>query len=210
VKIVSISSPKSVNGKFIIQFDDDTEIKASVAQIADFGIYTGREFTEEEHASLCEAVSLGSAKARALRILGSRTMSSKEVAKRLIAKGDAPENASAAVEWLESIGAINDEEFAKSIVLHYSTKGYGMARIRDELYRRGIDRELWDDALSCIDSSNDSAYEFLVKKLRGNDDRDELRRAADSLVRRGYSYSEARSAVSRYEENIEEIREAAQ
>ena len=145
-----------------------------------------------------------SAKKRALRILGSRNFSEQEMRKRLIGKGETLEDTDEAVKWLVELGYINDADYAGLIVRHYSAKGFGMQRIRDELYKRGIPRELWDEKLSGLDDSemHDASLEFLQKKLRGSTDKDDLRRASDSLVRRGYSYDEARDAVNRYLEEV--------
>jgi len=144
-------------------------------------------------------------KKRALRILGNRSFSEQEMHKRLIGKGESEDNAAETVRWLVELGYINDSDYATLIVRHYIAKGYGEARIRDELYKRGIPRDLWEEKLSEIDDTevNDAALEFLSKKLRGSNDKDDLRRASDALVRRGYSYDDARAAVNRYMENQE-------
>ena len=146
---------------------------------------------------------LESTKKRALKILGSRSFSEKEMLKRLTSKGETPENAEEAVKWLVELGYINDSDYALLIVRHYAAKGYGIARIRDELYKRGIPRELWDEKLEELDDSEmtDTALEFLTKKLRGSVDKDDLRRASNALVRRGFSYDDARAAVNRYLED---------
>jgi len=143
-------------------------------------------------------------KKRALKILGSRTYSEKEMLKRLTDKGEAQEDAEETVKWLVGLGYINDPDYATLIVRHYSGKGYGLSRIKDELYKRGIPRDLWDEKLAGLDDieMDDSALEFLKKKLRGSDDKDDLRRASAALVRRGYSYDDAKSAVNRYLEFI--------
>ena len=146
-----------------------------------------------------------SIKKRAFRILGNRNFSEQEMQKRLISKGESPEDAKAAVRWLVEYGYINDSEYATMIVTHYVSKGYGISRIKDELYKRGIPRDQWDEKLSMIDEPemDDIALQFLQKKLRGSDDKDDLRRAADALVRRGYSFDDARAAVNRYMECLE-------
>ena len=143
---------------------------------------------------------LESTKKRALRILGNRNFSEQEMHKRLVSKGESEENAAETVRWLVELGYINDSDYAALIVRHYSSKGYGEARIRNELFKRGIPREYWEEKLGEINEvdQNDAAVEFLRKKLRGSDDKDDLRRASDALVRRGYSYDEARTAVSNY------------
>jgi len=144
-------------------------------------------------------------KNRALKILGSRTFSEKEMTKRLTSKGETQEDAEETVKWLVELGYINDNDYATLIVRHYSGKGYGMARIKDELYKRGIPRDLWDEKLALLDGDEmtDTALEFLKKKLRGSDDKDDLRRASAALVRRGYSYEDVKSAINRYLECLD-------
>ena len=145
-------------------------------------------------------MSIESTKKRALRLLGNRSFSEQEMLKRLTDKGESQENAEETVGWLVELGYINDSEYATLIVRHYFAKGYGEARIRDELYKRGIARDYWDEKLAELDGDemHDVALEFLKKKLRGSDDKDDLRRASDALVRRGFSYNDARAAVNRY------------
>ena len=143
---------------------------------------------------------LDAGKTLALRILGGRDLSAKALEKRLVSKGTSEETASKTVDWLKEIGLINDAEHACSIVRHYHVKGYGLARIKAELFRREIARDVWDDALLVLDdaATEDTALHFLEKKLRGSRERNDLRRAEDALVRRGFNYEEAREAINKY------------
>ena len=148
-------------------------------------------------------------RARAIRILGSRQLSSREIEKRLVNKGEAEDTAQKTVQWLESIGAVNDAEYAEAVVRHYSLKGYGLARIRDELYKRGIPRDLWDEAISCIEDADaeNAATEFIWKKLKGGTDKNDMLRVTNALCKRGYSYDEARTAAGKYLESVENTEE---
>ncbi|MCL2627453.1 MAG: recombination regulator RecX [Oscillospiraceae bacterium] len=150
--------------------------------------------------------SLEKTKKRALKILGSRNFSEQEMIKRLTSKGETPEDAETAVKWLVGLGYIDDSNYATLIVNHYAARGYGEARIRDELYKRGIPRLMWDEKIAELENAdlNDPAFSFLEKKLRGSDDKDDLRRAKDALIRRGFSYEEAAAAIGRYLEALEE------
>jgi len=145
---------------------------------------------------------LDNTKKRALKILGSRNFSEQEMFKRLTGKGESEEDAAEAVKWLKELGYINDSNYASLIVNHYAARGYGEARIKNELFKRGIPREMWDDNLSLIADPDfelsDPALEFLQKKLRNSDDKDDIRRAKDALLRRGFSYDEVNAAVNRY------------
>lgn len=143
-------------------------------------------------------------KTRALRILGNRTFSEQEMVKRLTSKGESQKDAEETASWLVSLGYIDDENYASLIVEHYSSKGYGIARIRDELYKRGIPRDLWESALSALDDEKVSAaaVAFLSKKLRGTSDEDDIRRAREALVRRGFGYEDAKAVIDKYLESF--------
>jgi len=204
MKIENLTQIENKKNKFVAQFEDGSKINVSVTQIADYNLYSGRELSEVEYAKLREEVQLISPRARAMRILGSRTYSSSEMERRLISKGESSETAKQTVRWLEDTGIVDDEEYAKAIAKYYNAKGYGAARIKNELYRRGIAREMWDDALANLDNTGDTAYDFIEKKLDGSRDKTDIRRATEALCRRGFSYEEARSAVARYLENLDE------
>jgi regulatory protein len=141
---------------------------------------------------------------RAIKILGNRQMSSNEMERRLVRKGESVDTAKDTVQWLEEVGALGDAEYASAITRHYSAKGYGIARIKDELFKRGVPRDLWDEALMALEESDmdEAAGRFLEKKLRGSSDKNDLRKALDALCRRGFSYEDARAAIARYLESI--------
>ncbi len=202
VKVTKLIKSKHMEDRWYAELDNGATIKANLALIADYSIYTGREFTDEECADLTRAASLASARDRAFRILGARMLSRSDLIRRLREKGETEEDAVAAADFLESVGALDDEEFAGAVVRHYSRSGYGKAKIRDELYRRGVPRELWDAALDENMPHDTGAIDALVaKKLRGTAriDEKERKRLTDMLLRRGYSWAEAKSALDRFD-----------
>lgn len=141
----------------------------------------------------------------ALHILDKRDVSRKMLTDKLTEKGASPEDAEEAADWLCSIGAVNDERFAGLVVRHYGRKGYGVRRIQEELYRRGIDRSLWEAAMAELPETEDTVYALFARKMSGTDGDDKaLQRACGYLQRRGYSWEEIRSAMERYKQVIEE------
>ena len=82
------------------------------------------------------------------------------------------------------------------LVRHYSSKGYGTGRIRSEFIRRGISRDLWDEALNEMPGGNERLSDILQKKLKGDYSKDNIRKASSSLFRRGFSWDEIRSALN--------------
>lgn len=189
-----------------LKFSDGSSMKMGLAVIADFSLYTGRELTEEEYADIKEAAGIGRARERALRIIGARPMSERELYDRLIEKGESEYHAAAAVAWMLDMRFIDDAEYAKMLVRHYAAKGYGQRKIRDELYRRKVARDLWDEALEEMPEMDETLDRLLVFRMRGASpsDRAAVKKATDALLRRGYSWEEIHSALFRYESEYEE------
>ena len=138
------------------------------------------------------------AKARALKILERRDVSRKMLLDKLTEKGVADADAEEVADWLCGLGVVSDERFAGLVVRHYAAKGYGERRIREELYRRGIDRELRDAALEELTGSDERLDRLLGAKLRGDASPENLQRTQNYLLRRGYSWEDIREATERY------------
>ena len=188
--------------RFLARFDTGEEVRTTLAVVTDFHLRSGKELTSQELDALRAASERSRCRQRALRIIGARAMSVKELTDRLKEKGESPENAAA---WLHEIHLLDDAQYAAMCVRHYAAKGYGAGRIRSELYRRGIPRELWDDALQELPEQDDQIDTLLRRRLRSDTpDRDELRRASDYLYRRGFGRDEIRAAIARYQDNYEE------
>ena len=115
------------------------------------------------------------------------------------------EEAEGVADWLESLGLLNDEEYAKSLVRHYAAKGYGPYKLRDELYRRGIPKPYWEDALQEAEDPAEIIDALLRRRLGGGAaDQKALKRASDALARRGYSWGDIHAGLRRYGAEIEE------
>jgi regulatory protein len=137
-------------------------------------------------------------KERALKILEKRDVSRRMLIDKLREKNIPDTDAEEVADWLCSLGVINDERFAALVVRHYAGKGYGKRRISEELYRRGIDRELWETAFEELPETEDTLQRLLCSRLRGDDSTENLQRAQNFLLRRGYSWSEIHDAVDQY------------
>ena len=187
--------------QYELRFSDGSTIKTAFTVVADYSLYTGRELTEEELSEVLEASALAGCKDRAMRIISARPMSERELYDRLVEKGESEQNAAASVAYLIGLHFLDDTEYAAMVVRHYAAKGYGARRVRDELYRRKIPRELWDEALEQMPEQEEEIDRLLRARLRGTEapDRVTLKKATDALLRRGFSWDEVRAAVNRYQ-----------
>lgn len=191
--------------RFLARFDNGEELRTTLAVVTELSLYSGRTLTEDELSAVRDASARSRCRQRALRIIGARAMSVKELTDRLKEKGESPENAEDAAQWLLDMRLLDDAQYAAMCVRHYAARGYGPGKIRNELYRRGIARELWDEALEELPEQDDRIDALLRRKLKSDTpDRAELRKAADYLYRRGFGCDEIHAALARYSELSEE------
>lgn len=203
--IVAIEESRRYRGRFELIFDDGTRLMTSKDVIAENYLHSGKEMTEEDIENLKTGFIRDETRRKAIDIINRRPLSKYEVQKKLIEKGETPENSAEAAQWLEELGLIDDREYALLVVSHYSAKGYGPRRVRDELYRRGVSKDYWDEAMSQMPQQDDEIDRFIMSKLGGEmPDRREKKRVSDALARRGFSWSDIASAFRRYEESAGE------
>ena len=108
------------------------------------------------------------------------------------------------VLWLQEKGLLDDGRYAGMVVRHYAGKGYGPGRVRQELQRRGIPRELWEAALEQLPEQDDKIESFLRARLRDPEDRAQVQKVSAALIRRGFSWEEIRAALARFRADGEE------
>lgn len=185
--------------RFTLIFDDGTELKTTLGIITGRFIRSGMDFDEEAYNELVSASGLAMAKTRALRIINARPMSREELRKRLIEKGETPENTEACADWLCRMGLINDAEYAGSVVRHYAAKGYGSARIKQELRHHGVPREMWDEAMLQMPEQNAYLERFIRARLSEPGNRAQVKKVSDALFRRGYSWEQIKHALNEFD-----------
>ena len=204
MKVEKLVKSEHIADRFYAVLEGGESVKVDINVIADLSLCAGRDLSDEELRELRSRSAEFEAKERALKMLASRQMSRRELMRKLTDKGVSDEAAGFTADLMERIGAVNDAEYAASIVRHYSKMGYGAARIRQELVRRGVDKELWDEALSELPEADDKLDELIMRRLRGQEpDEKELKRLTDMLIRRGFSWGEVRAALERYNEGLE-------
>lgn len=143
-------------------------------------------------------------KQQALEMLDRRDYSRAELQRKLTEKGVSDEVAAETVEYLSSLGFVDDARYAALVMRQYAGKGYGSRRVRMELMRRGLDRDVIDSVLTEMPEQDDTLDRLLRQKLRGSFERSDIKKATDALVRKGYGYDEIGSALRRLRDEAEE------
>ena len=182
-------------GRHTVRFEDGSSMRLYRQTVQDFGLYAGLELSEEEMQRLRTAASEMSAKMRAVRIVAASSVSKKDLQQRLIHKGEDPEQAKKAVQWMADMDLLDDRKTAEQIIRRCISKGYGLARAKQALYEKKIPKQYWEEVLADYPDQEDAILEFLRSRLGGNYDQRDLQRAIDALMRRGHSYPQIRRAL---------------
>ena len=201
INIVSLrqASPERVS----IALSNGEEIASTVGVVAELRLYRGQELDGEKLECVRSASALALLKTKALEILSRRPLSAKELNDKLVQKGAEPKSAAACVRWLIHQRLLDDESYAAAVVRHYTTKGYGPGRIRQELSRRGVPRDYWDEALGQRPDSTEKLDKLIAARLHDPDNRDEVRKVTAALFRRGFGWDEIRAALARFSAEAE-------
>ena len=136
-----------------------------------------------------------------MRILSARAFGERELYERLVEKGEAEADAAETVAWLAELHVLDDAEYAAMLVRHYGAKGCGPRRIREELRRRKLPPELWDEALEQLPEQDGALDRLLRARLRGKDPAEDpaaVKKATAALLRRGFGWEEIKAALERY------------
>jgi regulatory protein len=165
--------------------------------VTELRLFAGRELSEQDLDILRRESKKALSREKALELVSQRQMSARELNKKLRDKGADEETADYCVQWIVERGLLDEERYAAAVVRHYAAKGYGEGRVRQELMRRGVPRDLWDDALSAMPEDRSRLDRLVASKLRDPGDRDAVRKLSASLYRRGYSGEEIREALER-------------
>lgn len=202
-RIDRVEPSKRVKGRYLVFLDTGALLKVGEQELLDFGLRPGQTLEGEELNRLISSSQDTAAKARAARIIGARPLSKNELVDRLISKGEGATSAQRAADWLEDLGAVNDGEYARTVVRHYDRMGYGPQKLRDELYRRKVPREYWEEAMEEARPQEEAVEEFLAAKFRYREvTEQELQRQANALRRRGFGWEAIRTGLSRYEAEL--------
>lgn len=217
MKITKLEPSQRVKGRWLCHMEDGSLLRVTENEVVAFGLYAGVELSPARLEELGQAAGESGVKSKALDLIAHKPMSRKELVDKLTARpprkrdgterepAATPEQAAEVADWLEDLGYLNDAEYARTVARHYSAKGYGERKIQDELFRRGVPRQYWPEAMEEAQEPEEGIDAFLEKRFRGRTpDRKELKRASDALARRGYNWSEIREGLNRYEANIEE------
>ena len=196
MRLDSLKTAPDRAGRYWAAFEDGTKMGLYRQTVEDFGLYSGKDLSQEEMERLKTAAGRMSAKMRAVRIVSAASVSRQDLEERLVRKGEDPLQAREAVQWMEDLRLVNDRATAEQVVQSCVSKGYGLARARQALYEKRIPREYWEEVLADYPDQTERIEAFLRSRLDPDSDEKQIRRAVDALIRRGHSYSAVKRVLA--------------
>ena len=196
MRIDSLKTSPDRAGRYWVTFSDGSRLGLYRQTVEDFGLYTGMELSDAEYKKLKTAAGQMSAKMRAVRIVSASSVSKRDLEDRLVRKGEDPDQAKEAVQWMEDLHLVNDRNTAEQVVHSCIAKGYGLQRAKQALYEKRIPKEYWEEALADYPDQSEKIESFLRQRLDGDSDDREVKKAIDALLRRGHSYGTIRRVLN--------------
>jgi regulatory protein len=190
-------------GRFDLLVDGRHEATLSLETVERLALAVGRAYDELRDSVRREAALLATYD-RALNLLALRARSSRELRRQLLRKGEPADQVDAAIARLHVAGFLDDRAFARQFARSKAV-GSGMSRrrIQQELGRRGVARQVSDDAIADVFEEEQLDEHGVVeqaarKKLRSLENLDAVtrkRRLYAFLARRGYDLDDIRRVM---------------
>lgn len=175
-----------VDGKFAVGVDEEV--------LFSFNLKEGMEITTPLLEKLIHVEEKRKLKERAFNLLSYRARSKKELIDRLKQKETDPQLINEVINELSAVELINDFEFAQSWVSERG-KLYGPFRLRNELIKKGIAKEIIDqvlDEFNEVEVANKLAAKW-INRHKNLAPKVLERRLFGFLARRGISYDTIKS-----------------
>ncbi len=184
--------------------DGEFAIGVNLATLQREGLYKGQVLDSVAWSRLERAEADHKAWEAALRMLESRPRSEREVRDRLKQKAYEPDQIEAVVVRLRELGLIDDRQFAKQWVENRATfKPKGAQALRQELARKGVDREVAAAVIAAATSPASEAKQCAevarqaARRYQSSPDRATFeRRLGGLLQRRGFRWETIRPILT--------------
>lgn len=160
----------------------------------------GRDISDEDLKEMIELSNERRAKEKALWLISYRSHSKKELKDKIRRTCD-DSSAEKAVERMEELGLVNDEEYARQFARKLlQQKKMARRAAMLEMSRKGIDKETAEAALDEVDVDHRENIRYIIeKKYRDIGDEKIKRRAVAALQRLGYGWDDIRAVLNEYE-----------
>lgn len=195
-RVTAMHERRAGSSRFVVAIEGRVAAVVSTELIADLGLKVGALIDP----ALAERLRAESSRLavfdKAVDLLAVRARSTRDLQTRLRRAGAEDGAIAAAVERLQRLGFLDDEAYARNLARsRVMSGGVSKRRIGQELQRRGVSRDVADDAIADtleeVELDEEGAARMAAEKrmraLRSYDAQTQKQRLYAFLARRGYS-----------------------
>lgn len=207
MKITALKAQVKNKDRVSVFVDGAYRFSLDITQVAELGIRSGKDYTEEELVELENESQFGKVYTRALEYALTRPRSQKEMRDYLyrktrdtltrmgdVRKGVSPETTQRVFDRLTLRGYLNDEKFATFWVENRNVrKGSSFKKLESELMAKGVDRSIINSVLGESErSDSEEINKVIARKAARYSDQSKL---IQYLQRQGFRYDDIRAAL---------------
>lgn len=198
--VTDIKQQKKNKSRYSVYIDGEYAFSLIMEDILYFGLKIGEDISDSVYDYITETTLYIKAQDSALKYLGYRMRTEKEIEDRLISEDYGEEVCQKVMDFLKKYNYVNDREYCEKYIREtMKLRPKGSYLIKTELKNRGVAEEVAEEAVrrAGIDELS-VAEQLLEKKYEGFADMDnkELSRVYGYLQRRGFSYGVIKEAVA--------------
>ena len=198
--VTDIKQQKKDKSRYSVYIDGEYAFSLIMEDILYFGLKIGEDISDSVYDYITETTLYIKAQDSALKYLGYRMRTEKEIEDRLISEDYGEEVRQKVMDFLKKYNYVNDREYCEKYIREtMKLRPKGSYLIKTELKNRGVAEEVKEEDLRRAGIDEISvAEQLLEKKYEGFADMDnkELSRVYGYLQRRGFSYGVIKEAVA--------------
>ncbi|MDY2738065.1 recombination regulator RecX [Intestinibacter sp.] len=207
--ITKIEAQKKNDDRVNIYVDEKFFMAIYKELVFSFNLKKGQEIDANYLKSILDDEMYIKAKNKALNILSKASQSEKQIRQKL-SKDFEEHTIDRVIEFLQKYKFVDDEDLAIRIVnTNVNLNKYGKNKIKQNLYNKGIDKIIIEQAMDEIDS--DKEFEnalYLGKKrydrLKNEDPRKAYQKIGNHLAYKGFNYDIIKKVLNRLFNDIDE------
>lgn len=207
--ITKIESQKKRDDRVNIYVDEKFFMAIYKELVFTFNLKKGQEIDPNYLKSILDDEMYMKAKNKALSILSKASQSEKQI-KQKLAKDYEEDTIDRVIEFLQKYKFVDDEDLASRIVnTNVNLNKYGKNKIKQNLYNKGIDKSIIENAIDEIDTDKEFENAFYLGKkryerLKNEDQRKAYQKIGNHLAYKGFNYDIIKKVLNKLFNDMDE------
>lgn len=198
MKVTSLEPQKKRKNRLNLYIDGEFKVGIDAGTAASLGLFVDKEIDESALNEIGDEESYQLCLDKAFLLLSIRMQTEHELWEKL-GKKSLRKDIGRTIARLKELGYVDDAKFAK-LWVESRSNSRGSQVLRTELIKRGIKREVIDEALSTLDPDKqlEAARDIVRSKDKPEFSKDErFKKLGGLLARRGFSYDIIKKALEK-------------